>query len=279
MRGSGGCRLRPPSSLTPLPSRPSLRRQDRDNEEYDYEDLAALASLRRRLNRALVAFDRVKAEYVAGVVFAIEVGDVVACREAARAGGDTLYRSSLRPPRTGPHARLLDAAEYVWRCRAERYCFRALSVVLAFTSCVLVLAEATIWLGLTHLPNTDRRAWRVEVVAHLVPTHRTLYFPSLSIVSLMIESAHGGDISTKLLVGLVLMYMACLRRVEGRVARAPAGSTHPRPSPAVQHVLHRVADGHVLVLPRGAPPHGRRQPHALRLPLLPLQARPPPLHC
>lgn len=152
---------------------------DRDNEEYDYEDLHALASLRRRLNRALNSFDRVKHEYVQAVTEAMEVADIVACREVGRTGGEKAFRSSLRPPRTGSSAKLKDAAEYWWKCVSRRYLLRCFAVVLAFTSCVLVLAEATIWLG--HVPALKNQ--------------------DLSIVSLMIESAHGADLTTKALVG------------------------------------------------------------------------------
>ena len=158
--------------------------EEGDDEEYDYEDinvrgahrpsactpltpfLQALANLRCRLNRALIAFERVKYEYMQAVTVAIEVSDIVDCRLAGRSGGDHKFRSSLRPPRSGPNAALKDRLEYQWKarnggarrclcpsslflrppqCVARRYLMRTLAVVLALTSVILILAEITIW--------------------------------------------------------------------------------------------------------------------------------------
>lgn len=130
--------------------------------------------MRRRLNRAFNTFERAKFEFVQAVVMAIEVGDIVACRTAGRTNGDRKFKSSLRPPRTGPKAEIKDRLEYYWKvsmsatqalglvcwcewavtdglywglrqCQARRYIMRMLSVLFWFTSFVLVLAECTIW--------------------------------------------------------------------------------------------------------------------------------------
>lgn len=76
--------------------------------------------MRSRLNRALIAFERVKYEYMQAVTVAIEVSDIVDCRLAGRSGGgDQKFRSSLRPPRTGPNAALKDRLEYQWKARVR----------------------------------------------------------------------------------------------------------------------------------------------------------------
>jgi hypothetical protein len=45
------------------------------------------------------------------VADAVEVGDIVGCLTS----GETKFRSSLRPPRTGRHAELKDKVEYQWK--------------------------------------------------------------------------------------------------------------------------------------------------------------------
>lgn len=77
----------------------------------------ALASLRRRLNRAFNTFERAKYEFVQSVILAIDVGDIAVCRDAGRTSGERKFKSSLRPPRTGPRADLKDRLEYYWKVR------------------------------------------------------------------------------------------------------------------------------------------------------------------
>ena len=102
-RRSGGLWEVPVAGLTPLPSR-CLPSQ-------------ALASLRRRLNRAFNTFERAKFEFVQSVILAIDVHDIVVCRDAGRTNGDRKFKSSLRPPRTGPRADMKDRLEYYWKVR------------------------------------------------------------------------------------------------------------------------------------------------------------------
>ena len=77
----------------------------------------ALASLRRRLNRAFNTFERAKFEFVQSVILAIDVHDIAVCRDAGRTNGDRKFKSSLRPPRTGPRADMKDRLEYYWKVR------------------------------------------------------------------------------------------------------------------------------------------------------------------
>jgi hypothetical protein len=77
----------------------------------------ALAALRRRLNRAIGTFDRVKHEFVQALHEAIEVEDIELSRAAGQSSGDHTFRSTLRPPRTGRYAKLKDKAEYWWKAR------------------------------------------------------------------------------------------------------------------------------------------------------------------
>ena len=83
---------------------------------------------------------------------------------------------------------------------------RFAAVTLAFTSFVLVLAEITIWY-VGSAPSFMHGASQQRP-----PGRRLVHVPSLqhkdlSIVSLIIESAHGADFPIKLIVGLVLFYM------------------------------------------------------------------------
>ena len=75
----------------------------------------ALAALRRRLNRAIGSFDRVKHEYLHALRSAVEVEDIELSCAAGRSSGDHVFRSTLRPPRTGTYAKLKDKAEYWWK--------------------------------------------------------------------------------------------------------------------------------------------------------------------
>ena len=122
--------------------------EEADDEEYDYEDInvrcigtaawvalrkchascrsdssqqpkKALAALRRRLNRAFNTFERARYMFVQSVVLAIEVGDIASCRTAGRMNGDRKFKSSLRPPRTGPKAEIKDRLEYYWKVCAS----------------------------------------------------------------------------------------------------------------------------------------------------------------
>jgi len=77
----------------------------------------ALAALRRRLNRAIGAFDRTKHQFKQSLADAIEVDDVVLSITASAAGGDRVFRSTLRPQRAGRHALAKDKAEYWWKVR------------------------------------------------------------------------------------------------------------------------------------------------------------------
>jgi hypothetical protein len=57
--------------------------------------------------------------FVQSVVLAIEVGDIASCRTAGRMNGDRKFKSSLRPPRTGPKAEIKDRLEYYWKVCAS----------------------------------------------------------------------------------------------------------------------------------------------------------------
>ena len=83
----------------------------------------ALALLRRRLNRALGAYDRYKHEYYLTVFEAIETEDVLLSRATGQSTRDRRFRSTMHAPRTGKYASLLDQAEWWWKvCLPFRLC-------------------------------------------------------------------------------------------------------------------------------------------------------------
>lgn len=79
--------------------------------------LQALALLRRRLKRALGAYERYKHEYYLIVYEAIETEDILLSRATGKSTGDRRFRSTLNAPRTGPRAALYDQIEWWWKAR------------------------------------------------------------------------------------------------------------------------------------------------------------------
>ena len=107
--------------------------------------MQALALLRRRLNRAIGAYDRYKREYYLTVYEAIETEDVLLSRATGRSTNDRRFRSTLSAPRTGPHAAKLDQLEWWWKCIVRPNALKVLSVLMGILSITIIFAEATMW--------------------------------------------------------------------------------------------------------------------------------------
>lgn len=94
----------------------------------------ALALLRRRLKRALGAYERYKHEYYLIVYEAIETEDILLSRATGRSTGDRRFRSTLNAPRTGPRAAMYDQAEWWWKARAA-------ALIVFFPLCSALLCD------------------------------------------------------------------------------------------------------------------------------------------
>eukprot|EP00245_Coleochaete_scutata_P015769 TRINITY_DN7165_c0_g3_i1.p1 TRINITY_DN7165_c0_g3~~TRINITY_DN7165_c0_g3_i1.p1 ORF type:complete len:635 (-),score=101.42 TRINITY_DN7165_c0_g3_i1:603-2246(-) len=139
-----------------------------------------MADLRRRLQKAQDNYSRYKTEY-AGIVWqALELEDTIKNCDGGRAA-DWRFISTLREPRTGRGARILDTAEWFWRCTMRQQAVRVFAVILGAMSCTIIFAEGTIILQ--------------------------KYETDLSIFSILIKKAKGLEIVIQLLVMFPLTYI------------------------------------------------------------------------
>jgi hypothetical protein len=122
--------------------KPSGGRMGESDMDYD-QDEKSMAALRRRLRKAQSAYNRYKSDYNSYVWEALELEETV---KNIQRGSDSNGRfiSSIRPPRTGPFADVLDRAEYVWRCQLRQFVVKSSAVMLATMSVAIVMAEATL---------------------------------------------------------------------------------------------------------------------------------------
>ncbi|KAK2383518.1 LMBR1 domain-containing protein A [Trifolium repens] len=115
--------------------------------DMDYDtDQKSMASLRRRLRRAREQYYRYRSEYTKFVLQALELEDTIKNydrRDATR----WRYISCLRPERIGKVGAVLDTIEFLWRCILRKQLEKSLAVILGFMSFAILLAEATILLG------------------------------------------------------------------------------------------------------------------------------------
>ncbi|WJX46547.1 hypothetical protein P8452_33337 [Trifolium repens] len=115
--------------------------------DMDYDtDQKSMASLRRRLRRAREQYYRCRSEYTKFVLQALELEDTIKNydrRDATR----WRYISCLRPERIGKVGAVLDTIEFLWRCILRKQLEKSLAVILGFMSFAILLAEATILLG------------------------------------------------------------------------------------------------------------------------------------
>lgn len=119
--------------------KPSGGRMGESDMDYD-QDEKSMAALRRRLRKAQSAYNRYKSDYTSYVWEALEMEETL--KNIQRADGR--FVSTIRPPRTGPFANVLDIAEYVWRCQLRKNVVMVLAALLGAMSVAIVMAEATL---------------------------------------------------------------------------------------------------------------------------------------
>ncbi|KAG0604957.1 hypothetical protein M758_9G021800 [Ceratodon purpureus] len=122
--------------------KPSGGRMGESDMDYD-QDEKSMAALRRRLRKAQSSYYRYKSDYTLYVWEALELEETVKNIQRGSAS-DGRFISTIRPPRVGPLADILDRAEYVWRCQLRHYVVKVSAVVLAIMSVAIVMGEATL---------------------------------------------------------------------------------------------------------------------------------------
>eukprot|EP00240_Pyramimonas_obovata_P000409 CAMPEP_0118953478 /NCGR_PEP_ID=MMETSP1169-20130426/56633_1 /TAXON_ID=36882 /ORGANISM="Pyramimonas obovata, Strain CCMP722" /LENGTH=562 /DNA_ID=CAMNT_0006900945 /DNA_START=431 /DNA_END=2116 /DNA_ORIENTATION=+ len=155
-----------------------------EDVDYDFDEEAGLAALRRRLKRTITVYMRTKYQYQAAVRSAFKYEDIVENVKRAQQGSRWRFRPVGASPGGTVVAEATERLLFLWKCVVRAPLLQVTAAVLAVASGAVVLAESTIWFK--YFSGTAN----LSVFSHIIAATR-----------------EANQVAVQVLVMLPLMYM------------------------------------------------------------------------